>query len=154
MKTIVMRLRIFSLLVSITSATIGIGQAIGATASVPAAVEKGMQLLKSAGPLAAFEAWREGGVLDETGRGDEVVRFKAMAKPLGNYRSYEVIEVKEIGKTSKILYLSMTFERGVIYGSFLVWKSDRDWVVQRREFNARPEVVLPWLTSGGPRGGG
>jgi len=59
--------------------------------------------------------------------------------------------MKEIGTTSKILYVSMSFERGVLYGSFLVWKSDRDWRIQNLEFNSKPEVIMPWLAlAGGP----
>jgi hypothetical protein len=45
----------------------------------------------------------------------------------------------------------MSFERGVLYGSFLVWKSDRDWVVQQMDFNPKPQVIMPWLTSGGDK---
>ena len=76
---------------------------------------------------------------------EELKKFKEVVSPLKEYRSYEIIQVKEIGKTSKILYLSMSFERGVLYGSFLVWKSDRDWIVQHLEFNTKPEIIMPWL---------
>jgi len=152
MKTINAHLRFLWLL---SLAPCGLWPAVGAgfgdlNASVPVAIGKGFQLLKSAGPVAAFEAWREGGVWDDAAKTtDETNKFKEMVKPLRNYRSYEVIEVKEIGKTSKILYVAMSFERGVLYGSFLVWKSDRDWIVQRMEFNTKPEVIMPWLAVGG-----
>jgi hypothetical protein len=79
----------------------------------------------------------------------EASRFKETVRSLRNYRSLEVIEVKEIGKTSKILYLAMNFERGVLYGRFLLWKSDRDWVVQHIDFSTKPEVIMPWLALGG-----
>lgn len=147
MKTIIARLR-FLWLLSIAQCCLW--QAVGANAPVPVALEKGFQLLKSAGPVPAFEAWREGGVLDDAAKtSDEATKFNEMVKLLRNYRSYEVIEVKEIGKTSKILYVSMSFERGVLYGSFLVWKSERDWIVQRMDFNTKPEVIMPWLALGG-----
>ena len=132
-------------------------QAVGAEGgsgggSVPVLLQKGFDLLKTAGPVAAFGTWREGGVLDEdVNAKDEINTFREMVKRLRNYRSYEVIEIKEIGTTSKILYVSMSFERGVLYGSFLVWKSDRDWVVQQMDFNTKPQVIMPWLTSGGDK---
>ena len=89
-------------------------------------------------------------MLDEPAKAkDETNRFKEMVKPLRNYRSYEVIEVREIGKTSKILYISMSFERGMLYGSFLVWKAERDWIVQRLDFSTKPEIIMPWLVLGG-----
>ncbi len=143
MNTIIAHLRFLGFL---SLAQCCLWPAIGADATVPVAVDKGFRLLKGAGPVAAFEAWREGGVLDDgTKTPDEANKFKEMVKPLRNYRSYEVIEAKEIGKTSKLLYVSMSFERGVLYGSFLVWKSDENWLVQRMEFNMKPEVIMPWL---------
>jgi hypothetical protein len=129
-----------------------LGQAVGANAPVPVAIEKGFQLLKSAGPVPAFETWREGGVLaevDKTTQDAATTKFKEMLKPFRGYLSYEVIEVKEIGQTSKILYLSIRFERGVLYGSFLVWRSERDWIVQHMDFNTKPEIIMPWLALGG-----
>jgi hypothetical protein len=147
MKTITAHLR-FLLLLSIAQCCLW--QAFGANAPVPVALEKGFQLLKNAGPVPAFEAWREGGVLDDAAKtAIETNKFKEMVNPLRNYRSYEVIEVKEIGNTSKILYVSMSFERGVLYGSFLVWKSEQDWIVQRMDFNTKPEIIMPWLVLGG-----
>lgn len=114
--------------------------------SVPAGIEKGFHLFKTAGPSAAFDAWCQGGLLaQDAAAKEELKKFKETINSLKDYRSYEVIQVKEIGRTSKILYLSMSFDRGVLYGSFLVWKSDRDWIVQRLEFNTKPEVIMPWL---------
>jgi hypothetical protein len=124
----------------------------GSGGSVPVVLQKGFDLLKTAGPAVALGTWREGGGLDEDMNGkDETSAFKEMVKRLRNYRSYEVIEIKEIGSTSKILYVSMSFERGVLYGSFLVWKSDRDWVVQQMDFNTKPQVIMPWLNAGGDK---
>jgi hypothetical protein len=121
-------------------------QAFAATAPLPASVERGIELLKNAGASPAFEAWRKGGMLEDSGKTqNDVLRFKALIRPLQNYQSYEVVEVKEIGKRSKIFYVSMAFERGMLYGSFLVWKAERDWIVQRSDFSTRPEAVMPWL---------
>jgi hypothetical protein len=121
-------------------------QAFAANAPLPTSVERGIQLLKNAGPGPAVEAWREGGMLEDSGRTqNDVARFKALIRPLRNYQSYEVVEVKEIGKTSKILYVAMAFERGILYGSFLVWKSEHGWIVQRTDFSTRPENIMPWL---------
>jgi hypothetical protein len=124
----------------------------GGSGAVPALIQKGFALLKSASPVEALDTWREGAVLeDEANARDGINTFKEMVKRLRNYRSYEVIEVKEIGSTSKILYVSMSFERGMIYGSFLVWKSDRDWIVQHMDFNTKPQVIMPWLNCAGDK---
>ena len=114
--------------------------------SVPSAVEKGLHLLKTAGASVAFDAWCQGGLLaQDAAAKEQLKKFKEVIGPLKEYRSYEVIQVKEIGKSSKILYLSMSFVGGVLYTSFLIWKSDRDWLVQHLEFNTKPEIIMPWL---------
>jgi len=117
--------------------------------TVPVVLEKGFKLCQSAGPVTAFEAWREGIVLENARTTDQAIQFKEMVKLLRNYRSYEVVEVKEIGRSSKILYVAMSFERGMLYGSFLVWRSERDWAVQRMDFSTKPEGIMPWLALGG-----
>ncbi len=113
---------------------------------LPPAVEKGFKLLGSANPTVAFDAWREAAVLDDaTKAAQDRKKFEEIVKPLRNYRSYEIIEVREIGRTSKLLCVSISFERGILYGSFLVWKSERDWLVQHADFATKPEVIMPWL---------
>ena len=49
-------------------------------------------------------------------------------------------------RSSKIVYVSIEFDRGAVYGGFLVYKTDQDWVVQNMEFNIKPELILPGLT--------
>jgi hypothetical protein len=119
---------------------------------VPPVIGKGLQLLKSAGPGAAFESWREGGLLEEYPEAaQEMSKFKELLRPLRRHQSYEVVEVRDVGRNSRILFVSMTFERGVLFGSLLVWRSDAEWIVQHMEFNTRPEIIMPWLTlSPGP----
>ena len=76
----------------------------------------------------------------------DIVMASGMARPLGNYKSYELIETKGIGQTSRTVYLSMIFERGIVYARFLVCRADKDWVVQDMDFNTKPEAIMPWLT--------
>ena len=70
---------------------------------------------------------------------------------LGNYRSHELIHSKAISRASQIVYLSINFERGVVYGRFLVYRADKDWVVQNMDFSERPETIMPWLAFEGEK---
>ena len=65
MKTITTHFR-FLWLLTITQCCLW--HAVGADALVPAAIEKGFQLLKTGGAMPAFETWRDGGVLDDAAR--------------------------------------------------------------------------------------
>ncbi len=77
--------------------------------------------------------------------------FRNLSSALGNYKSHEVLESKAIGHSSQVLYLSINFEKGAVYGRFLLYRTERDWVVQNMDFNARPEAIRPWLAFEGER---
>jgi hypothetical protein len=112
--------------------------------SIPPAIQKGLTLYERGGAEVAFDAWQHGGLLDGDGRVASKVRaFKEMTTAIGNYRSSEVIAVKEIGNNSRIVYLCMNFKRGAIYGNFLLYRGENDWVVQNLFFSTRPEAIMP-----------
>ena len=123
------------------------GQAAGADAdtSIPAVLQAGFKLYASGGgPEAAFDQWRHGGLLErETNAG--LPRFRAMVSSIGNYKSHELIETRGISKSTRLIYLSVNFERGAVYARFVLYRTDRDWVVQHMDFNTRPEAIMPWL---------
>jgi hypothetical protein len=116
-------------------------------AFAPPIIQTGFTLYASGGPEAALIAWRKGGLLLEADKkvAPQIEDFKQVEKSFGNYKSCELVEAKEIGANSKIVYVSMNFERGAAYMSFLVYKTSKDWVVQNMEFNTKPEAIMPWL---------
>ncbi len=77
--------------------------------------------------------------------------FRGLSRGLGNYKSHEVIQSKEVSHASQVIYLSINFERGVVYGRFLIYQTEKDWVVQNMDFSERPEAIMPWLAKEGDR---
>ena len=114
---------------------------------LPPVIQKGLSLYERNGPDLAFDAFQHGGLLE--GDAKLVRAFKEIANQMGNYQSSEVIAIKEIAKSSRIVYLSMDFKRGAIYARFLIYKAETDWVVQNMNFSTRPEAVMPWLALAG-----
>lgn len=116
---------------------------------LPPVVQSGLTLLASGGPQPAVDTWFQGGILerDEGANTATERRLKAFADRLGNYRSYESIETRAIGRTSQILYLALNFERGAVYARFLVCRADKQWVVQSLAFDLTPEALMPWLAT-------
>ena len=115
--------------------------------ALPPVVQSGLTLLASGGPQPAVESWCQGGILERV-EGTSMVRerqLKDYANLLGNYRAYELIETRAIGRTSQLLYLTLNFERGAVYARFLVCRADKQWVVQSLAFDTRPEAIMPWL---------
>jgi hypothetical protein len=113
----------------------------------PSQIQKGFSLYPSGGIEAAFGAWRQGGPADaDRGFSIQMQALKRIASNLGNYKNFEVVDSKSIGSKSRIFYISVHFERGAIFSSFLVYNTTgSDWIVQRVLFHTAPENIMPWL---------
>lgn len=132
--------------------------AVGASAAdtnqgLPAVIEAGFQAWTKGGGIdAILMAWQRGGLLEGSNKAATEARyFRSLLPTLGNYRSHELIHSKAISRASQIVYLSINFERGVVYGRFLVYRADKDWVVQNMDFSERPETIMPWLAFEGEK---
>jgi hypothetical protein len=77
--------------------------------------------------------------------------FRSLSQTLGNYKSHEVIQSNGVSRASQVIYLSLNFERGLVYGRFLLYQTGKDWVLQNMDFSDRPEAVMPWLAFEGER---
>jgi hypothetical protein len=120
-------------------------------AAMPDVLRAGFTLYPKGGADLALDAWRKGGLADDNRNklAAQINYFKQTERTVGNYRSYELIDGKRVSTSSKVLYLAVNFERGAIYGRFVLYRTDRDWVVQSMDFNTRPEAIMPWLSFAG-----
>lgn len=119
---------------------------------IPPIVQAGLAVYASGGADPALSVWRKGGALDnEKSSEDHLDELKHWEKSIGHYKSYELIETKDIGTASKVFYLAMNFERGAVYASFVVYKTRKDWVVQSMDFDTKPEEILPWFARNGAK---
>lgn len=114
---------------------------------LPAILESGFaSWTKGGGIDAILMGWQRGGLMEGSGKASAQARlFNSLGSALGPYRSHETIQLKQISRASQIIYLSINFDRGVVYGRFLLYRGDKDWVVQNMDFSERPEAVMPWL---------
>ncbi len=113
--------------------------------SIPPVIQTGFDSYAKGQVGPAIDAWRKGGLLGQYPSSSFFNYFTESQRAVGNYKSYELITTKRIGSSSKIIYLSINYERGAIYARFLVYRTDTDWVVQSMNFNTRPEALMPWL---------
>lgn len=121
--------------------------------ALPALIEAGFQAWTKGGGIdAILMTWERGGLLEGSNKAAVQARyFRSLMPALGNYKSHELIHSKAISRTSQVVYLSINFERGIVYGRFLVYRTDKDWVVQNMDFSERPEAIMPWLAFEGER---
>jgi len=133
---------------------LALGASAAGSSSLPAIIETGfLSLAKGGGFDAILNGWQRGGLME--GSNKAAVQggyFRNLSATLGNYRSHDFIQNKTISSRSQVIYLSINFERGVVYGRFLLYQSEKDWVVQNMDFSERPEAIMPWLAAQGESG--
>jgi hypothetical protein len=114
--------------------------------AAPAIIESGFAAFAKGSPELALDAWRKGGLLETDSKpGAQAETFRQMERTIGSYKSFDVIETKRLSKSSQIVYLAINFERAAVYARFLIFRSDKDWVVQNMDFSLKPEALMPWL---------
>ncbi|MDB6039568.1 MAG: hypothetical protein JWM99_3409 [Verrucomicrobiales bacterium] len=113
---------------------------------MPDVIKKGLALYEKGGVIVAFDSWQRGGMLENDSAGAAKLRaFKEMTTAIGNYKSSDVVRVRQISNHSRLVYFAMNFNRGVIYAKFLIYQTESDWNVQNMVFGSRPETIMPWL---------
>lgn len=99
-----------------------------------------------------LNVWQKGGLLEGDNKVSSLASYlRRVSQYACNYQSHEVLQTKPIGRSARVLYLVVNFERGAVYGRFLLYRSQGDWVVQNMDFNTRPEALMPWLALEGDR---
>jgi len=71
--------------------------------------------------------------------------FKRLDPAIGGFKGFDVVQNQAISQLSQVVYLVVNFQRAVVYGRFLLYRTDQDWVVQDMDFSVKPEALIPWL---------
>jgi hypothetical protein len=115
-------------------------------AQIPSLLQNGFTVWAKQGVSYAFDVWKKGGLLENDNKPAVLSNyFRGLDRTLGNYRTYEAINTKQINGSSQIVYLAINFEHAAVYGRFLLYRADKDWVVQNMDFSLKPELIMPWL---------
>lgn len=116
-------------------------------APLPTVLEQGFQSWsKKLNATYAIDIWKKGGLLEDDRKPTSLANyFSRIDRTIGNFKSYEVVSSKDIGQGSQIFYCALHFERSAVYGRFLVYHTDKGWVVQNMDFSTKPEAIMPWL---------
>ncbi len=119
-------------------------------ATVPPIIDAGFATWTKNGLSFALDLWQKGGLLEGTPKVVALAKyFKRIEPAVGNFKSYEYIDTRRIGASSQVVYVGVNFDRAAVYGRFLLYRVDENWVVQNLDFNVRPEMIVPWLAFAG-----
>ena len=122
-------------------------QAGDAKEKEPSLIAEGLTAYKANGPEAAIKVWIKGSAMEK--KAEESLayakNFKQLGEFYGKYLDYQLIEVKEITETSRVVIISMNYELGPVYAKFLTYKAKTGWILVSFDFNTKPEIILPAL---------
>jgi len=141
--------RLFTLAVCL----LALNPTLAADSELPKILQAGFTLWSRGGADIALDSWIKGGLMEnETARATELSNyFKTIDRSLGNFKSPEWVEEKQISKTTQIVYLAINFDRGVVFGKFVIYHGGANWIVQDMVFNTHPEAIMPWLAIEGTK---
>lgn len=131
----------------------GLARAADRTSPLPSVIQAGFDSWSKGGGFnGALYIWQKGGLMEGDHRTAELSnRLQSMSQTLGGYSGYELLKTDSIGSSSQVLYLSMNFQRGAVFGRFVLYRTEKGWVVQDMGFSTRPEAIMPWLSFAGDR---
>jgi hypothetical protein len=122
------------------------GAAADSSPAIPPVIQAGFTASGRGRFDLALDVWQKGGLMEGTSKvAAQFNYFKRMDRTVGNYKTYEVVEAKKIGQASQIVYLAINFERAAVYARFVLYRPDKNWVVQNMDFSTKPEAIMPWL---------
>ena len=117
---------------------------------LPAIIGIGFKLWAAKDVSYAFDAWKTGGLLENDNKSGRLASyFNRMDRTLGNFKGYDIVDSKRVSANSRTVYVAINFEHAAVFGRFLVYRADKDWVVQDMDFSPKPEAVMPWLAFAG-----
>ncbi len=115
-----------------------------ASDDLPKVIVSGFDAYKSDGPEAAIKAWVKGSSLD--GSRDAISQANVLRQVqdyYGAYKSFDRINSRTLTPTTRVLYLSLNFEKGPLFAKFVVYRAESGWILVNFAFNTKEELILP-----------
>ena len=114
---------------------------------VPPVILNGLKAYTKSGPQAAVKTWIEGSVMEK--KKEEALTysetFKKVEEFYGSYRGYHLIGVTDITEITKVVTITMDYDKGPVFIKFLTYKTKNGWILVSFDFNTNPDVILPGL---------
>jgi len=111
---------------------------------VPDIVGKGMQAYATKGALEALKVWfgLENVPAEQADQQGQI--FQQIEQRYGAYLSFSMIGVLDVTRSTKIVYLSMDFERGPAFFAFQCYRSADGWKVVALDYNLLARQIVPF----------
>jgi hypothetical protein len=124
-------------------AIMSVGPVVAAD-DLPGIVSAGLKEYKDKGPEAAIKAWIKGSAVETSIEAQSQANlFRQVESLYGKYIGNELVMIKEINKTSSMVYITLNYEKGPLFANFLVYKNGGNTILAMFNFNTKPDAILP-----------
>jgi len=120
------------------------GAADTSSEEVPKVILSGLDAYKAEGPEAAMKAWIKGSPIEGSKEAlSQANNLRQIQDFYGAYKTFHFIQSRNLGPTSRMIYLALDYEKGPVFGKFLVFRAEQGWILTSFLVNTHPEQILP-----------
>ena len=112
---------------------------------IPDIVTEGFASYRALGANAGMKMWLKGSSISVSSEviAEELRVLASAEAAFGRLEGYEILELAQFGSRTFYVYAVIHYERGSIFGRFLVYRARQDWLTQGIRFEFSPEQILP-----------
>jgi len=114
-------------------------------------VANGFLAFQKNGQLAAIDTWLAGSPreTDDDFQDQVAAKMNRVQRFLGRNVGFETVHAVSLSKSTQRIYVAVKFEKGVAWMSFDCFKSEKDWILTRLNFETNANLILPANILGG-----
>jgi hypothetical protein len=120
----------------------GFGQST--TPQIPHIISAGFDSYRMAGAGEAMRVWVHGGPLEGTPDAEKQEKILFATQGIyGPWRGFSVVATRDVSASTRIVYLTIDYEKGPLFAKFLMFHSQPGWIVSSLVFDTEENDVLP-----------
>jgi hypothetical protein len=111
---------------------------------LPKILAAGFDSYRSAGPDEAMRVWLRNSPLEGTSdAGTQEQILHAAGGRFGPWRSFDVVSDRTVSASTRIIYMTLDFDRGPLFAKFVLYRSAAGYIVTSLLFSPNDAEVLP-----------
>jgi hypothetical protein len=116
----------------------------GNESAVPKVLVAGFDAYRAAGPDEALRVWLRNSPLEGTPDvGTQEKILHAAQGEFGQWRAFDVISVHQLSPSTRIIYMTLDFDKGPLFAKFVLYRTEPGWIVTGLLFSPNDADVLP-----------
>ena len=100
-----------------------------AVENVPPIVVDGLDALRQFGPDEAAKAWSKGSRWEGSSDHGLANTLRLMQESFGAFRSSEILSVRPLSGNTRIIYLTLNYEKEPRFAKFLIYHTAHSWIM-------------------------